>query len=253
MPQIEQIFRYPVKGLPAQSCQTATLDPQRGLVGDRIYALSKASDTFYESWAKKSYFLQWMGQPKLARLTCLFQDEDQFFSLKDGERLLFEGQLDKPDNTDRLAQAVQSFLALDQKPLLHHAQKGSFTDQDETVISLGQSASLAALNAEIGEPADMFMARFRLNIWLKEGQPFEELDWVGRRAKLGSAVLYFTEPVGRCQAVNASPSTGLKRQDENQSDLTKLLRDRYDHDCLGIFARIEKAGHFSVNDQLIFM
>ena len=258
MSKISHILRYPVKGLPAQSCKDGILEPDKGLVGDRLYAISKSADKPYDSWAKKSYFLQWMTHPKLARLRCVFQaDTGQadtgYLQLTDEDRLLFEGRLDAPEEAEALADILHSFLDLEEKPLLHKAQKGSFTDQNETVISLGQTSSLAAVNGDIGEPKDLFMARFRLNIWLEGGTAFEELDWVGRRARLGSAELYFTEPVGRCQAINASPATGRKRQDEALSDLTQLLRSTYDHDCLGVFARIEKAGHFSIHDQLIFI
>ncbi len=70
-------------------------------------------------------------------------------------------------------------------------------------------ASLRDLTASLGAPVDL--RRFRSNIHLElDAEPWAELDWVGRRLRVGDAVLEVVEACERCAMPTRDPDTQAK-------------------------------------------
>ena len=67
-------------------------------------------------------------------------------------------------------------------------------------------ASLRALGDELGAPVDV--RRFRSNIHLElDAEPWAELDWIGRRLRVGDAELEVVEGCERCAIPTRDPQT----------------------------------------------
>src|SRR5207248_8335160 len=73
-------------------------------------------------------------------------------------------------------------------------------------------ASLGAIADELGL-ADVDARRFRMNFGLAGLEPHEEDDWIGRRVKVGDAVVVPQGNVGRCAITTQNPDTGLRDLD----------------------------------------
>ncbi len=72
---------------------------------------------------------------------------------------------------------------------------------------LGQ-ASLETIAHELGV-STVDPRRFRMNFGLEGLEPHEEDSWIGRRVKVGDAVVVVQGNVGRCAITTQSPETGL--------------------------------------------
>lgn len=74
-------------------------------------------------------------------------------------------------------------------------------------LSLVGLASIRDLGAR-HDRLDLDAGRFRMNLELAGGEPFEEERWAGRRLRVGEAVLAVLGQVPRCAATTRSPVTG---------------------------------------------
>src|SRR4051812_2525547 len=84
----------------------------------------------------------------------------------------------------RLAQALVDDLG---RPLTLTREPRGQQDRP-TTVHLTVEASLCALAEELGAPVDV--RRFRSNIHLDlDAEPWSELDWIGRRLRIGDADL----------------------------------------------------------------
>ncbi|MBV8081684.1 MAG: MOSC domain-containing protein, partial [Candidatus Eremiobacteraeota bacterium] len=88
---------------------------------------------------------------------------------------------------------------------LHEDTRGAnHDDSDVLVINM---ASARALAADYGEPRTY--RRFRPNIVLdsKEAAPYEELQWIGKRFRVGEVELEAAAPNLRCSIPTIDPDT----------------------------------------------
>jgi uncharacterized protein YcbX len=75
-------------------------------------------------------------------------------------------------------------------------------------VSLISRASLSRLASEAGVPA-VDARRFRMLIEVDGAGAHEEDSWVGRRARVGAALVEFAGHVGRCLITSRDPETGV--------------------------------------------
>ena len=73
-------------------------------------------------------------------------------------------------------------------------------------------ASLGAIAGELGVN-DVDRRRFRMNFGLAGLRPHEEDEWIGRRIRVGEAVVVPQGNVGRCAITTQNPETGLRDLD----------------------------------------
>ena len=248
--KVHSIRRYPVKGFQAECLDHTEMHEDALLPGDRMWGFTAghtATDEIADgTWMKKAHFLQLMRFSELAKLSVKFVSKTNEASLLHEGKVVISGDLTDPNMAANFCEELQNIMQragfeLPNKIGLRHLSTGGFSDTKAPWISLGGTASLtdfAAATQTEGHPE-----RFRLNIWLETEKPFEELNWIGKRAKIGTAMIRFMEPVGRCAAINVHPQSAVRAD-----DLTKIMRDHYNHDNLGVFALIEKAGNLSVSD-----
>jgi uncharacterized protein YcbX len=111
--------------------------------------------------------------------------------------------------------------------------------------SLERMAEVAGLDT----PVDA--RRFRMLIGVDGATPHEEDEWIGRRVRVGDAVVAPVGNVGRCVTTTRRPGTA-------DSDLDTLdLLARYRRDvptteplAFGIWARVERPGRIALGDDI---
>jgi len=111
----------------------------------------------------------------------------------------------------------------------------TFTDFEETHISIATGNSLRALEHRIGQTLEHI--RFRMNLWLEGPPAWSELDWVGKDVQIGAARLTIIGRDERCNATNANPATGLR-----DTQIPAMLRKDLGHMDFGVYAQVVQGG-----------
>ena len=252
---IDKIITYPVKGLAGITHNTAMVTKNQLLPGDRAYAITSGTAASHESasdqWLKKAHFLQMMADDVLACFNLAFDAVKAQLTLTLDHKVIFDGCLNDPKDAARFCDIIASYVAWPDEttpPRLFHRNEGGLTDTKAPFISFGNQASIADFANREGLANDD--RRFRLNVMMTGGmigggQPMEELALIGKKAKIGSAVFAFEEPVGRCAAIELDPESAKRTK-----GLVQRLEAHYGTNDMGIFATAITDGTFQIGDQL---
>jgi uncharacterized protein YcbX len=128
-------------------------------------------------------------------------------------------------------------------PRLVEAGAMSFTDVPENCISIIGRASIAALSAAAGQA--LHPMRFRANVYLEGGAPFEEFGWLGREVALGGVVVRPFARIPRCAATSVNPDTA-----ERDVTVPKALKQHFGHVDMGVYAEVLRGGRVATGDQV---
>ena len=121
----------------------------------------------------------------------------------------------------------------------------AYSDQSTAFISIASKASLDAFADATGtEPSN---CRFRVNIITDADEAFAEADMIGQTFSFGGAIVVIQKPVGRCAAINVDPKTALR----SDTNYVQLMREKFGHSNLGVFAKVIKGGEVMVGDELL--
>lgn len=219
MPNITALYRYPVKGFTPESCRTLTVLDEGRVAGDRALAFRFADSGLPDhAWSKKYGFAVLANTPGLARLNVRFDHAARKLRIALGDDVLAEAALDD-EGRKRLAAAVERYvLTQTENPLVDHPERRPleligdgatprYQDSQRGEITLHSQASMAAVATAFRKP-DLEEARFRTNIVVDGLSAWEELDWIGRKVRIGEVELEVTRPKTRCLATHANPQTG---------------------------------------------
>lgn len=219
MPHVAALYRYPVKGFTAESCETLTVLADGRVAGDRVLGFRFAScGAGDDQWSTKHEFVALVNTPGLARLTVRYDHARQMLHIASGSTVLAEEALDVKGRA-RLASVVQEYVfGLAEHPLKDHPERlplrlvgdratPRFQDNAAGHTTLHGRASLAALAAYMGVP-EVNEVRFRSNVALEGLAAWDEHRWPGRRVRIGSVEFEAAIPKPRCLATHANPCTG---------------------------------------------
>jgi uncharacterized protein YcbX len=92
--------------------------------------------------------------------------------------------------------------------LVKTEEPGAGVDRARGTVSLLGDESLAELARQSGSD-EVDGRRFRMLIGITGAQPHEEEEWLGRRVRVGEAVVALNEIVARCAITTQSPETGI--------------------------------------------
>lgn len=117
-----------------------------------------------------------------------------------------------------------------------------------TLLSL---ASLERLAEEAGTEDPVDARRFRMLIGIDGATAHEEDGWIGRRVRVGQAVVIPGGNVGRCRVTTLDPDTGI-RDLETLDVLARYRREVPSSEPLafGVWARVERAGRVALGDDI---
>ena len=102
-----------------------------------------------------------------------------------------------------------SALAGSRLALVETEERGAGPDRGErAAVSLVSTASLDALARAAGATGRVDGRRFRMLFGIDGSTAHEEDEWLGRRVRIGEAVVRPTGNVGRCAVTTQNPDTG---------------------------------------------
>ena len=253
--RLTRIARFPVKGLSPQPLEAAELKPAQPIPGDRRFALAHGGSAFdpaNPAWQKKAHFLNWARNPKIAALHCVFDPGGTRITVADLDPETSLGQLDDADLTTAAGRAALEALVLEQmedrdtrgKVSVAEAPGAWFTDVPDPFISIQNTASLQDLGRHAG--GDMFdWRRLRANLLVDGFAPWAERGWVGKRLRIGGALLQVEEMIGRCVATHLDPDTA-----EKNLPVLDILQDSYGNTDCGVYARVVEPGRITLGDRV---
>jgi len=245
---VEHLYRYPVKGLSAESLEEVHVAEGETLPHDRRFALAQGDAPFdpaQPAFLPKQNFACLMSNARIALLRSAFDAHDGTLSLlaPGGESLTASTRT--VVGRAALADFLTRFLgsAARGAPRFLEAPGHAFTDQRRKGVSLINLATLQALEAAIGRRLDPL--RFRANIYFSGLPAWAEFDWVGREVLLGGTRLSVFKRTVRCPATQVDLETG-----QRDCDVPKLLREHFGHADLGVHAAVLEGGRIAVGDAL---
>jgi len=233
MPAVVALYRYPVKGLTPEACNTLAVLSEGRIAGDRVlgfrFSDSAAADG---AWSKKYEFVALVNTPALARLEVSFDHQRMRLRIGLDGALLVEAALDDTGRK-RISAAIQSHvLGLSDNPLSGHPARlplrlagdgvtPRYQDNEGGQATLHSRETLAGVAAASGDPG-LDEARFRSNIIIEGVAAWEENGWMGRRIRIGRVAFDVVKQKTRCLATHANPRTG-----ERDLQVMKLLMSRF--------------------------
>lgn len=234
--RLERIVRHPVKSVGVEELAEAVLTAGRPLPGDRAWAVAHAAAELPADggWAPKRNFLRGVAGPELMAIRAETSEDGRIVlthpragrieidPVREGERLVAWLTPLWPAGHPAPARLVA-------------APPTGLGDTPDPFVAVLSLASLRALGQRMGQ--DLSIHRFRGNLWLDGLAPWEEFDLIGRKLRIGGAVLAVREAITRCQATTANPETG-----RFDADTLGALEAGYGHRDFGVYAQVLDGG-----------
>jgi uncharacterized protein YcbX len=247
--KIQDIYRYPVKGLSPEPLARTQLAVQESLPADRLYAIENGPSGFDPAAPRhqpKQRYLMLMRNERLARLRTHFHDASHTLVVEAEGREAARGDLRTAEGRAAIERFFAVFCAdeLRGPPKVLHAPGFSFSDVARKVVSIINLASVAAVENVIGAPVHPL--RFRGNIYVSGWAAWREFDFVGQEITVGKRVrLRVVKRISRCAATNVDPDTGMR-----DLAIPDALMRCFGHTDCGIYAEVLEPGEIAVGNEL---
>ncbi len=224
--RLDEIWRYPVKSLGGERLERAMLEA-RGVQGDRAWAL-RGKDGKLGSGKNTRRFRRMSGLLGASSRTA--PDGTVVVSFADGREM--------PAVSPEAARAFSGLVGEE----IEFSFEAQVSHLDDSPLHLVTTATLAWLGTLLPNAA-IDARRFRPNLVVAVpggGRP--EDTWVGRRLRIGDAVLSVHKPTERC-VMTTMEQPGLAFEPAILRTLESLHGGN-----LGVYAKVERLGHCSVGD-----
>lgn len=275
--RIARLFRFPVKGFPAEEITEADVRTDRGIRGDRIAAFTNGSlDVPANSWHKYSAFTVLKNNTDLQKWQVAIDlegaaaqsapeveaVESSVATMTDSPATVTltsptgESTTFHTDDQDTRA-ASADFLSARIPPqgdfprALSVAGQGMF-DSRAAGVSIINPATVSAISQTAdGQAAlapsetELDPLRFRGNVLVDGLAPFEEFALIGKIVRLGGVRLAITQAIERCPATTVNPATT-----EVDVNVPRVLVSACGHLHCGIYGRILESGLASTGDRI---
>lgn len=228
--EIEELWRYPVKGLRGEALRSAVIDAD-GMAGDRVLGLA-------EPGGEKSL---WGGShPKMMGWEAAWPAQCGCADAVSGEPVLYEPggaawAADDPGVAARLAETIGAGKGVELRKV----------EREYGRILVVFAASLRRLSEQMGREVEA--ARFRPNVIVEADlAPFEEVAIErGTAIRLGESEFTLQKPCERC----VLPSWDPNGANERDKDLHKhIINELGNH--FGIYLRIDVPARVAVGDSI---
>ena len=245
---VTALYRYPVKGLPAEPLSRVAVVPSAPLPLDRAWAIENGPGRFDAASPRhvpKTSFLMLMRNERLATLESRFDEETSMLTISRGGKVVASGNLMTTTGRQVIEQFMAAYMKDDLRgpPRIVEAPGHSFSDVAAKCLHIVNLASVRELERVAGRSIDPL--RFRPNILIDGATPWQEFDWVGRQICAGDARLEVFKRTERCAATNVDPATGAR-----DMDLPAQLALRWGHTDFGVYAKVVAAGTVTSGDRL---
>jgi len=243
---LQDIRRYPVKGLSADRLEAVTLTPGEGVPHDRRFALAHGGarlDAGAPEWRPKSDFLTLVRNARLAKLESRFDPETGALAIHRGGGKVVEGDATSPLGRALIEQFFAAFMGQEARGGVRLVEAAGFmySDMPQAWVSIVNLESVRDLERVTGAPVDP--VRFRGNLYLAGGHPWSEHAWVGQEIAVGRARLKVHQRIGRCAATEVNPATA-----ERDMQILRALARGFDHTNMGVYAEVVAGGAVAPGD-----
>ena len=256
MSNIKSIVRYPIKGLSGENLKNITLEKNQVLPGDREYAFSRSHVTYDRNnptYLRKTNFLALVKEEKLAKLDTKFDPKSRELIIRLDNQIVIKETLFEEENIYKVETFFQNYLNLgiDEKPKLVRGIKvennnnltHSFSDIPDKAVSIINLDTINELEKKLGKK--IAPSRFRANLLIDNGNPWEEFNWIGKKISIADCVLEVFKKTQRCAATNVNPENAIR-----DINIPNEINTHYGHLDLGVYARVIKSGLVSISDKL---
>jgi len=251
--RIQNLYRYPIKGLSAEPLETVELRKGLGFPMDRAFGFARPDSGFDPSDPKplpKTKFVMLAKEEKLALLRSQWDEETGTLTIS-GNGQTISADIATDAGREKAARFLSEALGIphDLQPTLESAGPHRFTDvsvvspQMMNAVSLINTDSVARFSEAIGQTVDP--ARFRGNILFSGFEPFSELDLVGRHISVGDIEMKIVRRTKRCPATEVNLQSGTR-----DLETPRLLREHFGHSDMGVYAEILSDGILNLGDEL---
>ncbi|SPJ24981.1 MOSC domain-containing protein [Palleronia abyssalis] len=238
--KVTALWRHPIKGIGRERLDSVALTAGRPLPSDRAWAVRHDGAAEGEGWQPRGNFVVVASGPGLAAVEAESDGDTvtlrhpelptaRFTLPKDGHSVLDWVRPIWPEARPAPADMVRAPETI------------GMADNGHASLSILTEASLSALSDAAGQSLDP--GRFRGNVLLSGSEPWAEFDWIGKRLRLGDAVLEVFDRIERCRATEANPETGTR-----DVNTLALLRDTFGHRDFGVYARVIEGGSVATGD-----
>jgi hypothetical protein len=248
--RLASIHRYPIKGFASQALARADLRPGQGIPFDRCLAIANGQRPVApgEAWTPCQAFVRLTRNPDLPSYGLRFHEaggEAQLLG-SDGRSvtLALDGRAPQDGAEDVLA-AWFSQGPLGAPHIITRSAEGQlgYWDHEDATVSVINLATVALLKRAADRLVDPL--RFRANLYLDGMPALDELALVGRRLRVGDAVLEVLRPINRCRATSVDPASG-----DASLNVPALLGRSLGHVFCGVYARVVQAGRIEPGDMV---
>ena len=254
MPVVSQISIAPVKGLALVHPDEVMLE-KSGVRSNRLFHIVDADGRRYNQ----------LRNGRLVQIAAEYDPDRRRLTLRFPEGPIVDGVVSPGEKitTDFYGRPVTGNVvegpwsdALSSwagRPLrLVQSAPGAAVDRRRGNVTLVSTASLAELARQTGRDEPVDGRRFRMLFELDDCQPHEEDAWVKRHLRIGEAVVYLRNDVGRCAITTQNPETGVPDLDTLRAisgyrELTANESGKK-HIPFGVFGEVVEAGRVAVGD-----
>ncbi len=243
---VASIQRHPLKSHGREELASGRLTAGEGLPWDRRWAVAHDAAKITEGeWADCANFSRGSKAPRLMAINARLDEAARSLTLTHPDRPAITFHPDLADDQARFLDWVMPLCPADRAlpQRIYSAPVRGMTDTDYPSVSLINMASNRTLGQQMG--IDLSALRWRANFWVEGWDAFAERTMIGRRLRLGDAVLEVTEPKVRCLATTANPATGMR-----DADTLAALRTRFGDQDFGIYAKVIAGGEVRTGDRV---
>lgn len=237
---VQQICRFPVKGLNAEALEKVALTAGSGLPEDRRFGIAYGLGT-----GAKRGFYDLVQEERLAQLRVAYDPAGPSLTLSRQGRQVVSAN--PRDQTGRmlLNQFFAGFLAGTRRgtPAFQEVDETTQDDLLPNPISLINLASIRDFERVARQPVDP--RRFRGNILFDGAPAWAEFSWIGKEIRIGVARLRVVERTQRCAATNVNPETA-----ERDMNIPLTLRKGFGHMDMGVYAEVTASGEVKPGDEV---
>jgi uncharacterized protein YcbX len=248
---ITRLYRYPVKGLSGEALESLELQADKGIMGDRAFAIARGVDVFDEAAPEaksKLHFLMLAKDEALAALSTRYDAASGVLTVERSDSPPLSASLHTEDGRAELEAFFKTYLGKDDvAPRIVSAEGHKFTDisvvspEKMRAISLVNLASVRALSDVVGREIDP--RRFRANVYFDGVPAWDELNWTDRDIKIGQAEAHCVLRTKRCPATDVNPDTAAR-----DINLPAEIRKHFGHFDMGIYAEVRTSGLAKTGD-----
>jgi uncharacterized protein len=228
---IQVLARYPVKSMQGEPLSSAALTLQ-GFAEDRRYA-------FVQTASRSSF--PWFTARELPELLYYRTSVENPGTSEVAVKVATAHGENWPIESEDLRKALEARSG--KSLFLLRDYRGSY---DAAPVSLISRQTVARIAEESGTKENSWRFRPNVLVDLNGAGPFDELQWVGKTLRIGSAArIAVTEVDQRCVMITLDPATG-----QSSPEILKCVVQNHGKSA-GIYATVLTAGEVRVGDPIL--